>query len=92
MTLGLVAALAAPGLAAAGCYADYKAKKDNPLRLHYGVVQLSDKACANHRAAERAVARRLGAGGWKLLTVISIFGPEGLKQREDSAGQYFLRF
>ena len=25
---------------AADCYADYKAKQDSPLRLHYGVMQL----------------------------------------------------
>ena len=33
-------ALAAPSHAA--CYVDYKAKRDNPLRLHYGVMQLPD--------------------------------------------------
>ena len=34
-----------PALAEAACFADYKAKRDNPLRLHYGVVKLSDGAC-----------------------------------------------
>ena len=37
----LLAALAQPAHAA-GCYADYKAKQDNPLQLHYGVIELPD--------------------------------------------------
>ena len=37
---------------AAGCYADYKAKQDNPLRLHYGVAQISG-ACDRDSAASR---------------------------------------
>lgn len=76
-------------MASAQCYADYKAKKDNPLRLHYGVAQVS--AC-NRSTAQNELARRLTAKGWTLLQVVSVFGPEGLSQRKDSAGQYYLRF
>ena len=85
--LAAVLALAAP--AAADCYADYKAKQDDPLRLHYGVAQVS--SCDN-KAAKAELAPRLRAGGWKLLSVISTFGPEGLGERQSSAGEYFLRF
>lgn len=88
----LVAALlvvaAAP--ASAACYADYKAKRDGPLRLHYGVVQLPDASCTP-QAAAAALASRLG-DGWQLLEVVSIFGDEGLEQRRASAGDYFLRY
>ena len=76
--------------AAAQCFADYKAKQDNPLRLHYGVVQLSG-AC-NARSARGEIQSRIARQGWTLLQVMSVFGPEGLNQRRDSAGQYFLRF
>ena len=86
----LLFALACAGTAQAQCYADYKAKKDDPLRLHYGVAQIGG-AC-DTGAATRELAPRLTAQGWTLLQVQSVFGPDGLDQRKDSAGQYFLRF
>ena len=73
--------------AGAQCFADYKAKMDDPLRLHYGVAEVGD--CAS---AEAELAPRLAANGWTLLTILSTFGPEGLDERKDSAGEYFLRF
>lgn len=82
--------LASP--AAADCFADYKAKKDNPLRLHYGVVKLPDDACANRRDAVDAVASRIGDDGWTLLNVLSVFGESGLQERKESAGRYYLRY
>lgn len=92
--ISLAAALAAvmtlagsPALAE--CYADYKAKQDDPLRLHYGVAQVS--AC-DTGTARKELSARLASGGWKLLNVISTFGPEGLNERKASAGEYFLRF
>lgn len=79
------------GAASAECYADYKAKRDDPLRLHYGVAQVSDANCSRG-GAEAELAPRLAAGGWTLLNVVSTFGPEGLNERQASAGEYFLRF
>ncbi len=88
--LALAACLAAPApLAAAECYADYKAKQDAPLRLHYGVMQVS--SCAPGQA-QPEVAARLSAAGWTLLNVLSVFGPEGLQERKADAGAYYLRF
>jgi hypothetical protein len=77
--------------ASAECYADYKAKQDDPLRLAYGVAQVSDGNCDPGSAANE-LAPRLGSAGWTLLTVISTFGPEGLGEREASAGDHFLRY
>jgi hypothetical protein len=85
-----LALLASP--AGAACYADYKAKQDNPLRLQYGVIQLSDAACDNARAAQAEVAARIGRDGWQLLNVMSVFGSDGLEQRKQRAGDYFLRY
>ena len=85
----LLTALALPAQAA-GCYVDYKAKQDNPLRLHYGVAQVNG-AC-NKSAARNELSRRLAAQGWTLLNIVSVFGEEGLEQRRDSAGPNFLRF
>ena len=79
-------------VAAAECYADYKAKKDNPLRLHYGVVQLPNPACRDRNRAVALISKRIAVGGWQLLNVMSVFGPEGLDSRRNSAGQFFLKF
>ncbi|MDU8942567.1 hypothetical protein [Ovoidimarina sediminis] len=80
------------GAAQAACYADYKAKKDSPLRLHYGVMQLDGAACANRNAAQRVVGQRLKRGGWTLLNVMQVFDQRGLEQRKASAGKFFLRY
>lgn len=77
--------------AQAACFADYKAKQDAPLRLHYGIIELPDDACSGGGAAAE-VRRRLSANGWTLLNVISTFGPEGLDERKANAGSYFLRY
>ena len=87
LAIGLMLALALP--AQAECYADYKAKQDDPLRLHYGVAQV---AACDKGAAEAELADRLAAAGWTLLNVLSVFGPEGLEERKASAAEYFLRF
>lgn len=76
--------------ATAACFADYKAKRDNPLRLHYGVVEVTG-ACTV-QAARAEIAQRIAQDGWQLLNVVSVFGPEGLAERKESAGTYFLRF
>lgn len=84
--------MAAAGPAAADCYADYKAKQENPLRLHYGVIRLPDSACGDRAAARAEIDRRIGRGGWQILNVMSIFGEDGLQERKASAGAYFLRY
>ena len=79
--------------AAAECFADYKAKQEGgALKLHYGVAELPDRACGSKQDAAETLAPRLAAGGWTLLNVLSIFGPDGLAQRKDSAGQFYLRY
>lgn len=80
------------GPAFADCYADYKAKRDNPLRLHYGVAEVPERSCRNADDAADALRPRLSAEGWKLLTVLSVFGEDGLDERKESAGDFFLRY
>ena len=75
---------------AAECFADYKAKRDNPLRLHYGVVQVAGPCNAADARAE--IAARLERNGWTLLNVVSLFDRSGLEERQSRAGQYNLRF
>lgn len=85
--LGLI--LFASG-AQAECYADYKAKQDNPLRLHYGVAQVSG-ACSTSNASAQ-LKGRLASGGWTLLNVLSVFDASGLNKRKSSAGNFYLRY
>lgn len=86
LILGL--ALAAP--AGAACYADYKARQDNPLQLHYGVMEITGPC--DPAAATDEARKRLGAQGWTLLNVLSVFDDAGLAQRRDTAGAFFLRY
>jgi hypothetical protein len=93
MRLLLISALMlglATTASAADCFADYKAKRDNPLRLHYGVVQVTGPCNAADARAE--IAARLERNGWTLLNVVSVFDSSGLEERQRSAGQYYLRF
>lgn len=85
---GLMLALPAQ----ASCFADYKAKQDDPLKLHYGVIELPDTACANKKAAASQIRTRLETEGWHLLKVQSLFDENGLEERKESAGKFFLRF
>lgn len=94
LRLLLCATLAASGAAhpaLATCYADYRAKMDNPLRLHYGVMEIPDAACSV-AAAGPVIAARLTQAGWDLLQVVSVFDQSGLDTRRSDAGDYFLRF
>jgi hypothetical protein len=86
----VVLALFAAGPAQA-CFADYRAKMDNPLRLHYGVIDLPENACSMDAAAP-VIAQRIAAGGWQLLQVVSVFDEAGLAARRADAGEYFLSF
>jgi len=94
-TCGLAALLALPALpAAADCYADYKAKRNDPLQLHYGVIALPDGACARIEAAQADIAARIAVDGWTLLTIVSVFDEAGLvdEERRSNAGAFYLRY
>ena len=76
--------------AQAACYADYKAKRDDPLRLHYGVAEIRG-ACSTAQA-EAELDRRLARDDWKLLSVEGVFDDAGLGERRESAGEFYLRY
>ncbi len=88
----LVATLVLALPASAQCYADYRAQQSNPVRFHYGVVQLPDSACGNSGAAAAYLTARLQQDGWIFVDVLSTFGPEGLASRRERAGQFYLRY
>lgn len=74
----------------AACYADYKAKRDDPLRLHYGVAEISGDC--TKQAAKEELSARLDSDDWQLLNVLGVFDDAGLQERKESAGEYFLRY
>jgi hypothetical protein len=78
------------GAAQAACFADYKAKRDDPLRLHYGVVAVAgDCSVAN---ATKELTVKLAADDWQLLTVLGVFDDTALMDRKETAGDYYLRY
>ena len=79
-------------MANAACYADYKAKKDEPLRLHYGVSKINTGLCKNREAIKLDLDSRLQTSGWILLRLLDVFDNGGLNERRDSAGIYFLKY
>jgi hypothetical protein len=78
------------GMAHAACYADYKAKQDGPLRLHYGVAEVRGDCSVS--SAENQLRPALAGDGWQLLNVLGVFDDAGLEERKGSAGEYFLRY
>ncbi|MBT8458652.1 MAG: hypothetical protein HKP37_12600 [Boseongicola sp.] len=78
--------------ASAACFADYKAKQENPLRLHYGVLEVNVQPCRMTRAVKDNVAKRVAAGGWVLLQVESVFDETGLEAKKRDAGEFYLRY
>ena len=81
-----------PNIAFSNCYADYKAKKNNPLRLHYGISKINTDLCENRNAITLDLESRLQSSGWILLKLLDVFGNEGIDERKDSAGIYFLKY
>ena len=89
--IALLVGLGGPAMAA-DCYADYKAKQDNPLRLHYGVVEVNVQPCQMSGAVSDKVSQRVAAGGWMLLQVESVFDETGLEAKKRDAGEFYLRY
>ena len=72
LALMFLSALLTAGAANAACTVEYKAKRDNPLKLEFGTADLPDEACGSAQAAAAALAPRLAQKGWTLLSVVSI--------------------
>jgi len=86
-----IALILGAGSAQAACFAHYKAKQDDPLQLHYGILQISDDACTP-RAATAIVTKRLLPNGWSLLNIVKTTQATPTAQEQSNAGEYFLRF
>jgi len=81
--------LSAASAVRADCFVEYKAKMDNPLRLHYGILALPGGCPGDPSDATRA---RLASAGWTLLTVLGASPEQPDAQKEANAGVHFLRY
>lgn len=66
--VALAALIAGPANAA--CYAEYKAKSDNPFQLYYNVSQIGGPCTV--ASARAQLAQQLAAQGLTLLKVLSV--------------------
>lgn len=72
------------------CFVLYKAKKDNPLKLHLGLIQINGQ-CSDHDV-EGITSKRLSSTGWKLLQIVTSSGNIDTKKMESDLGDYFLKY
>ncbi|SUZ32475.1 hypothetical protein ROE7235_02234 [Roseibaca ekhonensis] len=84
-------AMALATQASAQCFADYKAKQDNPLRLQYGLIELPASACGSIGAATRYAAPVIARSGWTLLQIESFLTQAQFDARSANAGAIHLR-
>ncbi|MBN2758886.1 MAG: hypothetical protein JXQ79_00175 [Rhodobacteraceae bacterium] len=91
LTLSAALLLALATQASAQCYADYKAKQDNPLRLQYGLIELPASACGSIGAATAYAAPVIARSGWTLLQVQSFLTQAEFDARSADAGAIHLR-
>lgn len=86
LIIAITGFLAVSAPAQAACYADYKAKRGNPVQFDYGIVRLSDAACGDRKRAQQEVTQKIAGDGWQLLNVVSIFGEDELAAKKARAG------
>ena len=72
------------------CYYAYKAKRDNPLQLHYGVIQVRGEC--DPASARSEVSESLQLRGWSLLVLLERVNEVELKQYKERAGEFYLRY
>lgn len=72
MPLALAAVTVAGTPAGAGCVAEYKAKRDDPLKLFYATAEI--EAPCTEASARRQLDQRLMPQGLTLLKVLSVTG------------------
>ena len=77
--------------AQAACYADYKAKQENPLKLHYGIMKFDSVECTAS-IVQKKVALRLLPHGWTLLNLLTVSRKLPTTKRKENAGENFLRY
>ncbi|WP_323769541.1 hypothetical protein [Antarctobacter sp.] len=84
----LLVTLALPSAAAADCYVHYKAKRNKPYGLHYGIVHVSG-SCPS--SPQRTVQSRISSGGWSILNIVKVTTARPNSSEIASAGSHYYR-
>lgn len=72
------------------CFVLYKAKKDNPLTLHLGLMKI-DRTCSDD-AIEVISRLRLQPAGWSLLQIVNVSKDIEVEKIKRDLGEYFLKY
>ena len=72
------------------CFVLYKAKKDDPLELHLGLMKI-DRTCSDD-AIEAISHLRLQPAGWSLLQIVNVSKDIEVEKIKRDLGEYFLKY
>lgn len=72
------------------CFVLYKAKKDNPLKLHLGLMQVKKNCLVKN--LETTVSNRLNSSGWLLLKIVNITESIEKEKMKRDLGDYFFKY
>jgi len=89
LALGATLALALP--ASAACYAEYRASRQNPVQLAYGLAEIRGGAC-NAQAAAQYLQARLAQSGWTLQNVLSTVDSNSAPANAGYTGGHYLSY
>lgn len=89
LALGATLTLALP--ASAACYAEYRASRQNPVQLAYGVAEIRGGAC-NAQAAAQYLQARLAQSGWTLQNVLSTVDSNSAPANAGYTGGHYLSY
>lgn len=89
LTLATFTALAAPAHAA--CYAEYRAQRQNPVQLAFGVAEIRGGYCDASTAATY-LRNALGRSGWTLSNIVSTVNRNSAPGNSGYTNGHYLRF
>lgn len=89
LALGAVLVLALPAQAA--CYAEYRAARQNPVQLAYGLAEIRGGAC-NAQSAAQYLQARLAQSGWTLQNVLSTVQSNSAPANAGYTGGHYLSY
>ncbi|GAB1377963.1 hypothetical protein [Pararhodobacter sp.] len=89
LSLALLVTLALPAQAA--CFAEYRASRQNPVQLAYGVAQIPGNSCSA-QAASQYLQSRLSSSGWTLQNIVSTVTSNSAPANSGYTGGHYLSY
>jgi hypothetical protein len=72
------------------CFVLYKAKKNNPLKLHLGLMQINETCTMKDIGTK--INNRLNSNGWTLLQIVKANENVKIEKMKRDLGEYFLKY